>query len=86
MLDVLHNSYVKAGLAIGALLGPGRDLLFDGIRAFTKGSPNMNSLVGFGSIAAFAISSVSLLNPALQWEATFFDEPVCLFSLSFVLL
>ncbi|XP_016465641.1 copper-transporting ATPase PAA2, chloroplastic [Nicotiana tabacum] len=84
MLDVLHNSYVKAGLAIGALLGPGRDLLFDGIRAFTKGSPNMNSLVGFGSIAAFAISSVSLLNPALQWEATFFDEPVML--LGFVLL
>nr|XP_016504617.1 PREDICTED: copper-transporting ATPase PAA2, chloroplastic-like [Nicotiana tabacum] len=24
VLDVLHNSYVKAGLAIGALLGPGR--------------------------------------------------------------
>ncbi|KAJ8542157.1 hypothetical protein K7X08_017023 [Anisodus acutangulus] len=84
MLDVLHNSYVKAGLAIGALLGPGRDLLFDGLRAFTNGSPNMNSLVGFGSIAAFAISSVSLLNPELQWEASFFDEPVML--LGFVLL
>lgn len=75
VLDVLHNSYVKAGLAIGALFGPGRDLLFDGLRAFTKGSPNMNSLVGFGSIAAFAISSVSLLNPELQWDASFFDEP-----------
>ncbi|XP_060208596.1 copper-transporting ATPase PAA2, chloroplastic isoform X1 [Lycium barbarum] len=60
MLDVLHNSYVKAGLAIGALFGPGRDLLFDGLRAFAKGSPNMNSLVGFGSIAAFAISSLLL--------------------------
>lgn len=36
------------------------DLLFDGLRAFTKGSPNMNSLVGFGSIAAFAISSVRI--------------------------
>ncbi|KAL3361028.1 hypothetical protein AABB24_014110 [Solanum stoloniferum] len=84
MLDILHNSYVKAGLAVGALLGPGRDLLFDGLWAFTKGSPNMNSLVGFGSIAAFAISSVSLLNPELQWEASFFDEPVML--LGFVLL
>ncbi|KAG5591098.1 hypothetical protein H5410_041612 [Solanum commersonii] len=84
MLDLLHNSYVKAGLAVGALLGPGRDLLFDGLWAFTKGSPNMNSLVGFGSIAAFAISSVSLLNPELQWEASFFDEPVML--LGFVLL
>ncbi|XP_015167002.1 copper-transporting ATPase PAA2, chloroplastic-like isoform X2 [Solanum tuberosum] len=84
MLDILHNSYVKAGLAVGALLGPGRDLLFDGLRAFTKGSPNTNSLVGFGSIAFFAISSVSLLNPELQWEASFFDEPVML--LGFVLL
>ncbi|CAN1217184.1 Copper-transporting ATPase PAA2, chloroplastic, partial [Linum perenne] len=82
--DVLHNSYVKGGLATGALLGPGRDLLFDGLLAFKKGSPNMNSLVGFGSIAAFLISAVSLLNPGLQWDASFFDEPVML--LGFVLL
>ncbi|KAK8970811.1 hypothetical protein KSP40_PGU013540 [Platanthera guangdongensis] len=32
-------------------------LLPDGLKAFRKGSPNMNSLVGFGSIAAFLISS-----------------------------
>ncbi|CAL8996018.1 unnamed protein product [Prunus brigantina] len=82
--EVLHNSYVKAGLASGALLGPGRDLLFDGLRALKKGSPNMNSLVGFGSLAAFTISAVSLLNPGLQWDASFFDEPVML--LGFVLL
>lgn len=82
--EALHNSYVKGGLALGALLGPGRDLLFDGIRALMKGSPNMNSLVGFGSIAAFIISSVSLLNPGLEWDASFFDEPVML--LGFVLL
>ncbi|XP_059453032.1 copper-transporting ATPase PAA2, chloroplastic [Corylus avellana] len=82
--EVLHNSYVKGGLALGALLGPGRDLLFDGLRAFKKGSPNMNSLVGFGSIAAFIISAVSLLNPRLEWDASFFEEPVML--LGFVLL
>jgi Cu+-exporting ATPase len=82
--EVLHNAYVKGGLAVGALLGPGRDLLFDGLRAFKKGSPNMNSLVGFGSIAAFIISAVSLLNPGLEWDASFFEEPVML--LSFVLL
>lgn len=35
------------------------DLLVDGLLAFKKGSPNMNSLVGFGSIAAFIISAVS---------------------------
>nr|XP_027084568.1 copper-transporting ATPase PAA2, chloroplastic-like [Coffea arabica] len=84
VFEVLHNSYVKCGLALGALLGPGRDLLFDGLRAFRKGSPNMNSLVGFGSIAAFAMSMVSLLNPELEWDASFFDEPVML--LGFVLL
>ncbi|KAI3997491.1 hypothetical protein MKX01_008098 [Papaver californicum] len=67
-----------------ALLGPGRDLLFDGVGAFARGSPNMNSLVGFGSVAAFIISTVSLLNPELEWDASFFDEPVML--LGFVLL
>ncbi|KAL5559543.1 hypothetical protein UlMin_035754 [Ulmus minor] len=84
VLDVLHNSYLKGGLALGALLGPGRDLLFDGLRALRKGAPNMNSLVGFGSLAAFIISAVSLLKPELMWDATFFDEPVML--LGFVLL
>ncbi|XP_014501464.1 copper-transporting ATPase PAA2, chloroplastic [Vigna radiata var. radiata] len=82
--EILHSSYVKGGLALGALLGPGRELLFDGLNAFKKGSPNMNSLVGFGSIAAFIISSIPLLNPGLAWDASFFDEPVML--LGFVLL
>ncbi|KAK8921258.1 hypothetical protein KSP39_PZI020534 [Platanthera zijinensis] len=81
--DFLHNSYFKCSIAAVSLLGPGRDLLLDGLKAFRKGSPNMNSLVGFGSIAAFLISSVSLLNPGLEWES-FFDEPVML--LGFVLL
>ncbi|KAJ8646951.1 hypothetical protein MRB53_008699 [Persea americana] len=82
--EVLHNPYVKCAVALVSLLGPGRDLLFDGVRAFTKGSPNMNSLVGFGSVAAFIISTVSLVNPDLDWNASFFDEPVML--LGFILL
>ncbi|KAK4277292.1 hypothetical protein QN277_015309 [Acacia crassicarpa] len=82
--EALHNSYVKGGIALAALMGPGRELLVDGLRAFRKGSPNMNSLVGFGSIAAFIISSIPLLNPGLAWDASFFDEPVML--LGFVLL
>ncbi|XWS70179.1 hypothetical protein CRYUN_Cryun03dG0026600 [Craigia yunnanensis] len=80
-LEVLHNSYVKGGLGLAALLGPGRDLLVDGLLAFKKGSPNMNSLVGFGSSAAFILSAVSLLNPGLEWDASFFDEPVMLLGL-----
>ncbi|KAF3775796.1 Copper-transporting ATPase [Nymphaea thermarum] len=82
--DILQNSYVKCCTALVALFGPGRDLLADGANAFSKGSPNMNSLVGFGCMAAFAISLVSLLNPGLEWDASFFDEPVML--LGFVLL
>lgn len=84
IMDLLHNSYVKCGIALLSLFGPGRDILFDGFRAFRQGSPNMNSLVGFGSIAAFVISTVTLLNPELEWDASFFDEPVML--LGFVLL
>ncbi|XP_052309721.1 copper-transporting ATPase PAA2, chloroplastic-like [Populus trichocarpa] len=72
LVAVLHSSYVKGGLALGALLGPGRDLLVDGLRAFKKGSPNMNSLVGFGSVA-FIISVISLLSPELEWDASFFE-------------
>jgi cation transport ATPase len=41
------------------------DILFDGLRAFKQGAPNMNSLVGFGSAAAFAISAVSELIEAV---------------------
>lgn len=40
------------------LTGIVAELLFDGLSAFKKGSPNMNSLVGFGSVAAFIISLV----------------------------
>lgn len=83
-MEILHNSYTKGCFALVALLGPGRELLFDGLRAFRKGSPNMNSLVGFGAVAAFTISAISLLNPELDWDASFFDEPVML--LGFVLL
>ncbi|CAN6480234.1 unnamed protein product [Victoria cruziana] len=82
--DIVQNSYVKCCTALVALFGPGRDLLADGANAFLKRSPNMNSLVGFGCVAAFAISLVSLLNPGLEWDASFFDEPVML--LDFVLL
>lgn len=84
LMEILHNSYAKGLFALVALLGPGRELLFDGLRAFRKGAPNMNSLVGFGAVAAFIISAVSLLNPELDWDASFFDEPVML--LGFVLL
>ncbi|KAI3765490.1 hypothetical protein L2E82_15525 [Cichorium intybus] len=76
LMELLHNSCFNGSLAIDALLGPGRDLLSDGLKAFFKGSPNMNLFVGFGSIATFMISAISLLNPDLGWDAKFFDEPM----------
>eukprot|EP01018_Ginkgo_biloba_P004940 Gb_21177 [translate_table: standard] len=81
---ILENVYIKCGTALAALIGPGRELIIDGLRAFARKSPNMNSLVGFGAISAFIISAVSLANPGLNWDASFFDEPVML--LGFVLL
>jgi cation transport ATPase len=54
--------FAKGILDICNILISFADILFDGFRAFKQGSPNMNSLVGFGSIAAFTISTVSELS------------------------
>ncbi|BFI43191.1 hypothetical protein MPTK2_8g15930 [Marchantia polymorpha subsp. ruderalis] len=83
-MGFLHNPIYKACIASVTLLGPGRDLLLDGAKALWRKSPNMNSLVGVGACASFAISAASLAFPDLNWDASFFDEPVML--LAFVLL
>lgn len=84
LFSFVHDPVFKCMVALTTLIGPARDLLGDGIKAFWKGSPNMNSLVGCGSVAAFLISAISLAKPGLHWDASFFDEPVML--LAFVLL
>jgi Cu+-exporting ATPase len=83
-LDFLHKPVWKCAVACVTLLGPARELLIDGAMALKRRSPNMNTLVGFGACSAFIISAVSLANPGLNWDASFFDEPVML--LAFVLL
>ncbi|KAK9273829.1 hypothetical protein L1049_018640 [Liquidambar formosana] len=76
--ELLHNSYVKGGLAVGALLGPGRGRLQKkGIGVLKSGRYWKLWLIESPII-------VSLLNPGLEWDASFFDEPVML--LGFVLL
>ncbi|KAF9587820.1 hypothetical protein IFM89_005824 [Coptis chinensis] len=82
--DILHNSLCERWSCFGSSVGPGRDLLFDGLLAFGKGSPNMNSLVGFGSILCISYKCGVIAKPRLGWDASFFDEPVML--LGFVLL
>ena len=83
-LGWLHNPIWKCSVACVTILGPARELMVDGFKAFGRRSPNMNTLVGFGALAAFTISAISLANPGLNWDASFFDEPVML--LAFVLL
>ena len=71
------------GLATLALLFPGRTLIIDGLRSLSRNAPNMNTLVGLGTLTAYTTSCVALLFPQLGWEC-FFDEPVML--LGFILL
>ena len=79
----LSNIWFHWGLATLALLIPGRSILIDGWRGLWHGMPNMNTLVGLGTLSAYSASCIALLFPHLGWEC-FFDEPVML--LGFILL
>ncbi|VEP12113.1 putative copper-transporting ATPase SynA [Hyella patelloides LEGE 07179] len=83
MIPVLSNIWFHWGLATLALLIPGRNLLLDGARSLSHGMPNMNTLVGLGTVSAYSTSCLALWFPQLGWEC-FFDEPVML--LGFILL
>lgn len=83
VIPVLSNIWFHWGLATLALLIPGRNLLIDGARSLYHGIPNMNTLVGLGTVSAYSTSCLALLFPGLGWEC-FFDEPVML--LGFILL
>lgn len=83
LFPVLSNIWFHWGLATLALLGPGRAILVDGWRGLWNQAPNMNTLVGLGTLTAYSTSCVALLFGQLGWEC-FFDEPVML--LGFILL
>lgn len=82
-IQMLASTPGTAVLSALALLGPGRQIVVDGFKAMKEGAPDMNSLVGLGATAAFAISSIALFIPRLGWR-TFFEEPAML--LGFVLV
>ena len=82
-IPILSNIWIHFGLATLALLIPGRSLLHDGWRSLSQGMPNMNTLVGLGTVSAYVASCFALFLPNLGWEC-FFDEPVML--LGFILL
>lgn len=79
----LSNIWLHCGLATLALIGPGRSILVDGWRGLLHNAPNMNTLVGLGTLTAYTASIIALLFPNLGWEC-FFDEPVML--VGFILL
>ncbi|MEH1925670.1 heavy metal translocating P-type ATPase [Nostoc sp.] len=83
MLPMLNNIWFHCGLATVALLIPGRPILVDGWLGWRRNAPNMNTLVGLGTLTAYLASLVALLFPKMGWEC-FFDEPVMM--LGFILL
>ncbi len=82
-IPVLNNIWFHWGLATLALLIPGRNLILDGARSFYYQMPNMNSLVGLGTVSAYTASCFALFLPGLGWEC-FFDEPVMLLGFIFL--
>ncbi|MEM8675948.1 MAG: heavy metal translocating P-type ATPase [Cyanobacteria bacterium P01_G01_bin.67] len=82
-IPILSNIWIHFGLATLALIFPGRSLIVDGYRSLVQGMPNMNTLVGLGTVSAYLASCWALFSPGLGWEC-FFDEPVML--LGFILL
>ncbi|BAU13318.1 copper-translocating P-type ATPase [Leptolyngbya sp. NIES-3755] len=79
----LSNVWFHCGLAIAALLFPGRSMIIDGWQGLRRNAPNMNTLVSLGTLTAFTASFIALIFPQLGWEC-FFDEPVML--VGFILL
>ncbi|CDN17306.1 Lead, cadmium, zinc and mercury transporting ATPase; Copper-translocating P-type ATPase [Richelia intracellularis] len=82
-LVFLHSIWFHFGLATITLLFPGRPILVDGWLSWRRNTPNMNSLVGLGTLTAYTASLVGLFFPQMGWEC-FFDEPVMM--LGFILL
>ncbi|MBD2354146.1 copper-translocating P-type ATPase [Tolypothrix sp. FACHB-123] len=82
-LPLLNNIWLHCGLATLTILFPGRPILVDGWLGWRRNAPNMNTLVGLGTLTAYTASLVALLFPQMGWEC-FFDEPVMM--LGFILL
>ncbi|MEA5604246.1 heavy metal translocating P-type ATPase [Nostoc sp. UHCC 0252] len=83
VLPILNNIWFHCGLATVAILIPGRPILVDGWLGWRRNAPNMNTLIGLGTLTAYIASLVALLFPQMGWEC-FFDEPVMM--LGFILL
>ncbi|KAI8027527.1 hypothetical protein LOK49_LG02G03001 [Camellia lanceoleosa] len=82
-IHAFHSTGFHLSLSLFTLLGPGRQLIVDGLKSLIRGTPNMNTLVGLGALSSFGVSSLAALIPKLGWKS-FFEEPIML--IAFVLL
>ncbi len=82
-LPLIGNMYAHWVVSTVALGWIGRPIWWDGLKSLWYRAPNMNSLVGLGTVSAYLASSIALFVPQLNWQC-FFEEPVML--LGFVLL
>ncbi|KAJ4716896.1 Copper-transporting ATPase [Melia azedarach] len=82
-IHAFHSTGFHLSLSLFTLLGPGRQLILDGVKSLFRGAPNMNTLVGLGALSSFTVSSFAAFMPKLGWKA-FFEEPIML--IAFVLL
>nr|WP_277873889.1 heavy metal translocating P-type ATPase [Pseudanabaena sp. FACHB-1998] len=82
-LPLIGNMYAHWVVSTIALGWIGRPIWWDGLKSLWYRAPNMNSLVGLGTISAYLASTIALFVPQLNWQC-FFEEPVML--LGFVLL
>ncbi|PZO42765.1 MAG: ATPase P [Pseudanabaena frigida] len=80
---LLGNMYAHWLVSTVALGWIGRPIWWDGLKSLWYRAPNMNSLVGLGTLSAYFASTIALFVPQLGWQC-FFEEPVML--LGFVLL
>jgi P-type Cu2+ transporter len=76
-LPGLGSLWFHWGLATLTLIGPGRGILIEGGQGLWRRMPNMNTLVGLGTLTAYLTSCLAFAFPQLGWEC-FFDEPVML--------
>ena len=83
LLTALGQPWVGGAIAVLALAGPGAGIMREGFKALANGAPNMNSLVGVGASAAFALSIAGALAPpssvttACRSTTTFSKSPCC---------
>ncbi|KAF8404591.1 hypothetical protein HHK36_009478 [Tetracentron sinense] len=72
-IHAFHSTGFHLSLSLFTLLGPGRQLIHDGLKSLFRGTPNMNTLVGLGALSSFAVSSIAALIPKLVFSDLPFD-------------